>query len=69
MKRFLLVCIVLLGTGCIHEVPAWQRSALQSRCMQDPLDPLEASFDAHVHATREGTLGATSGGGSACGCN
>ncbi len=60
-------CLAILA-GCAPVRP-WERAALTERCMAPALDPLEASLDAHVHATREGIQGATGAGAAACGCN
>lgn len=69
--RLAMACVLVLGGGaggCVVLKP-YERAELMTRVMQDPLDPLEARFDAHVHRTREAMIGAEVGGGAACGCN
>jgi hypothetical protein len=60
--------LVICATGCTTLKP-WQRGGLTERCLQPSWDPLEASFDIHVHATREAIQGATALGAGSCGCN
>jgi hypothetical protein len=64
-----LAVLALIGAAGCAPLPPWQRGTLRRPAMQPPSDPLEAAMDAHVHATREGFEGASSGGGVACGCN
>lgn len=60
--------ILLWFLACAH-VPTWQRAALFSEQMQVEPDPLGASFDLHVHDTREAMSGAIGAAGVPCGCN
>lgn len=66
--RTIALCAALLTSACAPVRP-WERSALTERCMSAAPDPLEASFAAHLHATRESAQGATGVGAAACGCN
>lgn len=69
MKRLALVVLaVLLLPGCVT-LSAWERSTLMSRVMADPGNPMAHQLLDHVHAVREGAIGATTAGGASCGCN
>ena len=63
-----LVAIGMCASGCAP-LPAYRRSALMQRCMTQPVDPQAASFETHIHRTREAMIGATAHGGPSCGCN
>ena len=67
MRIVALALLIAAATGCATVRP-YERSVLMSRVMQDPVDPLEAGFDAHVFGTREAMTGATTTGGASCGC-
>lgn len=67
MRLLMIAAALMAASGCATVQP-YERSLLMSRAMQEPLDPLEASFDAHVYGTRESMTGASPVGGASCGC-
>lgn len=73
MKPWLLAVTLLslFFTGCasLERVQPWEREVLAKPVMQLEPDPLEASFDEHIHSTREGSAGGYGASGGGCGCN
>ena len=65
-----VICLAVLASlpGCVI-LTTWERATLNSRVMQDPMSPMEAALEGHVHSVRESAQGATSAAGSSCGCN
>ena len=58
----------LLSSGC-STVEPWKREVLARSDMAWTPDPLEAQRDAHIHFSKEASLGGGGGGGGGCGCN
>ena len=71
MKRFLLIVIVLLLTGCGIEpwVKPYERANLADPIMSFSRDPVASAYINHVYEAREGARGAEGGSGGGCGCN
>jgi len=69
MKRTLLLILAAATLAGCTALKPYERAALMTRVMADPLDPLEMSFEVHVHRTREAMAGAELAGGASCGCN
>ena len=60
--------LLFWALACAH-LRTWERGALLTRAMADPIDPGAAAFEAHVLDTREPQTGAPAVGGAPCGCN
>ena len=62
----LLLC---LGLSACSTVRPWEREALARTDMAWEPDPLEATLDAHIRFSKEGSLIGGSAGGGGCGRN
>jgi hypothetical protein len=74
MKMFKLLAIlatVLTVSACGVEpwVKPYERANLADPIMSFSRDPVSASYQHHVHETREGARGAGAAQGGGCGCN
>jgi len=67
LSLFTLLFVALSG-GCVTLHP-YERAELMTRVMSETPDAMEASFEVHVHRTREAMAGAELGEGASCGCN
>ena len=67
-RRLLVLAALVLSSGCVTLQP-YERAELMTAVMSETSDPLEASFEVHVHRTREAMAGAELGEGASCGCN
>lgn len=65
-----LVAMLALS-GCSVEpwVKPYERANLADPIMSFSRDPVSASYQHHVHETREGARGAGAAQGGGCGCN
>lgn len=64
-----LTCIALCAlAGCAHVKPH-ERELLSRPSMNAATEAGEASFQAHLHESREGATYNSSAGGGGCGCN
>jgi hypothetical protein len=68
VTRLALLALVALVAGACAPVPAWQRSALASRCMSPDSRPSESRAKTHMLGAREGSTGASGEVGGGCGC-
>ncbi len=72
MAKSVFLCLVLtlvvLASACAGVKP-WERGRLANECMQVPVDSIEASYEGHINAVREASVGGASAGGGGCGCN
>jgi hypothetical protein len=64
----LLLALALGASGCASVKP-WEREALAREDMAWEPDPQEAAIRAHVHFSKEASLGGGGTGGGGCGCN
>jgi hypothetical protein len=74
MKMFKMLAIVatmLTISACGVEpwVKPYERANLADPIMSFSRDPVSASYQHHVHETREGARGAGAAQGGGCGCN
>lgn len=68
MPRLALLALVV-ASGCAHVAP-YEREHLSGRTMDvGEAERYEASFNAHVHDSREGATGGSMSTGGGCGCN
>lgn len=66
--RWAAACVVVLGaTGCVTVKPS-QRQHLSKPEMSPESDVEEESFQTHVEAAREGSMGGHGAAGGGCGC-
>jgi len=69
MKRWIVVCLLLLSGCAVQPVQPWQRGRLAEPRMAFEPDPLTASYRAHVQFSKEGSSARLSAAGGGCGCN
>lgn len=65
----LALAALMAGHGGCTTVKPWQRSTLMRRAMRPVLNPLERSFEVHMHRIRGQMAGASGSAGASCGCN
>lgn len=66
----MLLVLSALGACSIEPwVKPYERANLADPIMSFSRDPVAATYDNHVHETREGARGAGSASGGGCGCN
>ncbi len=66
-----LLALLLTLSACSIEpwVKPYERENLADPIMNFSRDPVSASYQHHVHETREGARGAGAAQGGGCGCN
>jgi len=64
-----LVLLLCCGLTACSTVRPWEREALARTDMAWEPDPLDATLDAHIRFSKEGSLIGGSAGGGGCGCN
>ncbi|MGD8498300.1 MAG: DUF4266 domain-containing protein [Chromatiales bacterium] len=74
MKMFKLLAILatvftISACGVEPWVKPYERANLADPIMSFSRDPVSASYQHHVHETREGARGAGAAQGGGCGCN
>ena len=69
LHLFVALCLVLGTTGCLTEVPFYEREAFADAVMRFDSDAARLHFRAKTLYSMEGSIGGvgTSGGGG-CGC-
>ncbi|AWF83031.1 hypothetical protein BTJ40_20630 [Microbulbifer sp. A4B17] len=71
MRALLLVCTLLMSTGCTISpwIAPYERQFLADPIMGFEQDPVAARYMNHVYEAREAARGAEGGSGGGCGCN
>jgi len=66
----ILLLVVLSGCSSLQPwVQPYQRDHLAEPIMATVLNPIDASYRAHVYESREAARGAGGAAGGGCGCN
>jgi hypothetical protein len=60
--------LLFFSAGCTHVKP-YEREYLTRPGMDHSREALAEEFEAHVHDSREGAVGARNSTGGGCGCN
>jgi hypothetical protein len=63
----LLFTVSVCVSGCTPVAP-WQRGKLAKPQMALDPYPIQNTFQAHIHGSREAATGSSSAGGGGCGC-
>lgn len=70
MRSILALAALIALAGCaIKPIHPWERDLLARPEMQLVKDPIENTFDEHIHFSKEAAFGGQGVGGGGCGCN
>ena len=68
MRTSMLLVLGCLALACVHVAPH-EREALSKPSMNAQAESGEASFQAHLRESREGSTASVGASGGGCGCN
>ncbi len=69
LAAVLILAVLALTCGCMHDVKPWQRGELARADMRWDPDPMSSALKQHTHFSKEGTTGSVAAAGGGCGCN